>query len=276
MQLLECAPAKLNLMLHITGKRPDGYHLLDSMVAFVEHGDRLMFQPAEKLSLNITGKFAGNLSGDNLIMRAARILQQTTGCDKGAAIILDKQIPVGAGLGGGSSDAAAALRGLLRLWELTMDDGALHGLALSLGSDVPVCLARRLAVIRGIGDEITPVEYPLPYTAVLVNPGVPLLTADVYRRFSGSFSPAAGDTDFFRGHNALEAPAMALCPAIGDVLAALRATENCALARMSGSGATCFGLYATADDATRAASRIQDNHPGWWTVATSFSRNSHG
>jgi len=262
------APAKINLYLHITGKRSDGYHLLDSLVAFTEYGDVLEITSSERLELTVTGPFAASLSEDNLVMRAARLLQEYTGCKKGAQITLHKNIPIGAGLGGGSSDAAAALLGLQKLWGVTLASDKLQELALKLGSDVPVCLLRKTSRVGGIGDEVTPVAMEWDkHWLVLVNPNVPLLTADVYRRFSGPFSlPSAPP------HNDLEAPAIVLLPVVADVLSAIH-RSGCELARMSGSGATCFGLYESEEAAQIAAQNLQQQHPDWWIQSTGWYKD---
>jgi len=273
------AHAKINLFLHVTGKRDDGYHLLESLVTFAEFGDRLELKPAETLSLEITGPFAASLSQDNIVMKAAQLLKNHTGYKAGAQMTLEKHIPVGAGLGGGSSDAAAALLGLAKLWGVAIDDADMQKMALQLGADVPVCLARRMAWMQGVGERVTPIKRKCDVWAVLVNPGAPLLTKDVFRRFSGAFTPPADmpkEIDSFDAlmrciqpkHNMLETPAMALAPVIRDVLVAIGATPGCYLSRMSGSGATCFGLYDNEATAKAAAADIQRRFPQWWSRAT--------
>ena len=274
------APAKLNLFLHITGRRADGYHLLESLVAFTAFGDTVELEPADSLSLDITGPFAGAWVNDenNLVIRAAKLLQAHAKTAQGAHIALQKNIPVGAGLGGGSADAAAALRGLKQMWRVEIDDASLRKLALQLGSDVPVCLAPQASWVAGIGEKIMSINLHAKLWAVLANPGVPLATADVYRNFSGTFSAScdkpqninstAALVDFLQSkRNDLEHPAKALLPVIGEVLAALRTTTGCLLARMSGSGATCFGLYNEEKEAKKAAEILRGDHPGWWCVA---------
>lgn len=274
------APAKLNLSLHIVGKRLDGYHLLESLVAFTAFGDLLELAPADALTFQTRGAFASALSpDDNLVMRVARMLTERYGVKNGAHITLHKNIPVGAGLGGGSADAAAAMVGLCRLWELPIKLDDIREMALSLGSDVPACLLSKTAWLTGIGETITPVQMPELWL-VLVNPRLPLLTADVYHAFDGSFiAPGARPeqwenteslVQFLRNqHNALQSPALSLMPPIGELLAALQATPECLLARMSGSGATCFGLYPDAQLAEQAALSLQADHPEWWVTATS-------
>ncbi|MGE3714587.1 MAG: 4-(cytidine 5'-diphospho)-2-C-methyl-D-erythritol kinase, partial [Alphaproteobacteria bacterium] len=184
------APAKLNLTLHITARRPDGYHEIDSLVAFADYGDRITLELSDCLSLEVTGAFAGGLQSepaDNLMMRAAKALQAYAP-GKGAHMTLIKNLPVGAGLGGGSSDAAAAIKGLTHLWNLSLPVDTVHATALSLGSDVPVCMAAQPARIQGTGDKVTPVRVQLPRWVGLVNPGKELPTANVYKGFKGAFA----------------------------------------------------------------------------------------
>ncbi len=301
--LNEFAPAKVNLYLHVTGRRGDGYHLLDSLAVFPPVGDWLRAAPAAGVSLTVEGEFAAALAAeaDNLVLRAARAL----GGSAGARMVLEKHLPVASGLGGGSADAAAALRLLCRLWGLpavvspnapapiapapfalaptapapkapapkALAPIALTPIALTLGADVPVCLASRTARMGGVGEVLTPAPELPPAGMVLVNPGVSLATAAVFRARTGGFSaPAAlpaswpdaatmaGDLAGLR--NDLEPPAIALRPAIGTVLAALAAVPGCLLARMSGAGATCFGLFADAARAEAAARMLA--RPGWW------------
>lgn len=278
------APAKVNLYLHITGQRADGYHLLDSVAAFTAFGDTLRFTLSETLSLTIEGEYGeGLVADDNLVLRAARALQSHTGCTLGASIALIKRIPVGAGLGGGSSDAAAALIGLNCLWDLRLSRAQLAALALPLGSDIPVCLAREPARMQGIGDEVLPVLLNPDVVAsgvVLVNPRMSLLTASVYKAFAGALVspvalPASIDMSFIAAqHNALEAPAKALLPVVGEMIATLAQTPDCRLARMSGSGATCFALYATSAQAQTAAQGLAQRYPHWWVQVTSWYHNA--
>lgn len=281
------APAKLNLFLHITGKRADGFHLLESLTFFTEFGDSVEVSEASALSLTITGPFADNIEGDNLVLRAARLLQQQAGIKTGAAITLHKHIPVSAGLGGGSADAAATLIALQRLWKLSPDAATLHSIALQLGSDVPACLLGAPGWMTGTGDHVRALHLPQGAWLVLVNPLQPLLTATVFRNWKGSFTApvtvppgwentaslaiwAAGQS------NALEAPARALMPAIDEILASIAATGHCLLARMSGSGATCFGLYDNETSATKAATQLKASHPHWWVTATAMKGTPHG
>jgi 4-diphosphocytidyl-2-C-methyl-D-erythritol kinase len=273
------ARAKLNLYLHITGRRADGYHLLDSLVAFVALGDGLRARTADSLSLGIVGPFAAALQAepDNLVLRAARALRQTVGIGVGAAIELDKRLPVASGIGGGSADAAAALVILQRLWRLDLDRATLDRLALSLGADVPVCLHGQASFVGGIGGELAPAPTLPPAGLVLVNAGVPLATADVFGRFTGPFGTPARFSEHPRDAaalatilagraNQLTDAAMALQPAIAGVLAAIQASPGCLLARMSGSGATCFGIYPDEAGATTAAGWLRERLGNAWVA----------
>jgi 4-diphosphocytidyl-2-C-methyl-D-erythritol kinase len=272
----EAAPAKVNLFLHVTGERDDGYHLLDSLVVFAGIADRIVFAPAGTLSLTVTGPFAASLTAepDNLVLRAARVLAAECGIQPTGALTLDKHIPVASGIGGGSADAAATLRLLRRVWRVDVTDPLLDRIAAGLGADVPVCLRDRPMRMRGVGERLTPAPSPPPCGILLVNPGVPLPTAAVFRARAGGFSPeamlpAGWDTAQAMAAslagltNDLEAPAISLVPAIRDVLRAITAIPGCLLARMSGSGATCFGLFGAAEAAETAAVNLA--RPGWWT-----------
>ncbi len=279
----ESAPAKLNLYLHITGRRDDGYHLLESLIVFTEFGDVVTVSPADELSLTVHGPFAcaiDDLGADNLVMRAATALATGAGVSRGAAIDLEKRLPVAAGIGGGSADAAATLRALIRLWGIEIEDRAIHDMALKLGADVPACLAGRPVVATGIGDMLASLGAGWPaFDIVLVNPGTPLSTPAVFRARSGPFRKPVpfsglgvdrGDaiTESVKRDNDLEAPACALEPAVRRVLAALRRQNECLLARMSGSGATCFGIFESAHAASQAARSLREQEPNWWVVAT--------
>ncbi|GAB0119103.1 4-(cytidine 5'-diphospho)-2-C-methyl-D-erythritol kinase [Acidisoma sp. 7E03] len=274
------APAKVNLTLRVTGRRADGYHLLDSLVVFAGVGDRLSVAPSNQLALTVTGPFAAGLEGDadNLVLRAARALAAAAGIAPFGALTLEKNLPVASGIGGGSSDAAAALRLLSLYWGLTLPVETMADLALGLGADVPVCLLRRPTRMAGIGEIITPVP-PLPegLGLLLVNPGVACPTPAIFRARAAAeagFSPAdavparsgLAVTEFAAvlaaSGNDLEAAAIGITPAIGTVLQAIGAQPGCLLARMSGSGATCFGLFATEAAARAAAADLR--RPGWW------------
>ena len=274
------ARAKVNLYLQVTGKRPDGYHELDSLMVFPDVGDDLSLERAAELSLEVDGPFAAALEAegpDNLVLRAARALAALVGGGRGARLRLTKNLPVAAGIGGGSADAAAALRGLIRLWGFEVPERELQALALELGADVPPCLESRPVFARGIGEVLTPAPPLPPFWLVLVNPGVPVQTPTVFKARLGAFSspfawtPTVDLDELLRlleaAHNDLEPPALDLEPRIGEVLAALQATEACRLARMSGSGATCFGIFAAADEAAAAAAALSSAHPDWWVAA---------
>jgi 4-diphosphocytidyl-2-C-methyl-D-erythritol kinase len=271
----EAAPAKVNLFLHVVGRRADGYHLLDSLAVFPAVGDTLRAVPADELSLALEGPFGGALTAepDNLVLRAARGLADLAGVGAGARLTLVKTLPVASGIGGGSADAAAALRLLGRLWDVAPAPGPLHALALRLGADVPVCLASLPARMGGVGEVLAPAPALPAFGLALVNPGVAVSTPEVFRARAGGFSPpavlppgwadaAALAAGLAALGNDLEPAAVALRPVIGETLAALRATPGCLLARMSGSGATCFGVYADAAAAAVAAATLR--RPGWW------------
>ena len=265
------APAKVNLTLHVTGRRADGYHLLDSLVVFADLADVVRVRPAAGSSLRVTGPMAAGVptGPDNLVLKAAALMGVS------AAIELEKHLPTAGGIGGGSADAAATLRALA---ELT--GRALPADVLALGADVPVCMAGRPARMRGIGEIVTPVEGLPPLDAVLVNPGVAVSTPQVFSRLARRENPAMPDplphfadaqglTDWLATQrNDLEPPARALAPEVEAALAALAAAPQCLLARMSGSGATCFGLFPCATAARNAAQALALARPGWWVQAT--------
>lgn len=275
------APAKLNLYLHVTGRRADGLHLLDSLIGFAELGDTLRLTPGAAPGLELAGTFAAALTAgsDNLVLRAARWLATRTGRAPAGRFHLDKALPVAAGIGGGSADAAAALRLLATHWDVDLDAVAPAELAAALGADLPVCLAGKASFVAGIGERLRPAP-PLPPAAlVLVNPGVALATADVFRGFGATYTaPAPFDaapvdaealaTVLAARRNDLEAPAIAAAPAVAEALAALRAQPATLLARMSGSGATCFGLFRDDASAHAAAAAIAIARPTWWVRAT--------
>jgi 4-diphosphocytidyl-2-C-methyl-D-erythritol kinase len=270
----EFAPAKVNLYLHVIGRRSDGYHLLDSLAVFTAVGDSLSVVDDDGLSLSVTGPFAAGLADetDNLVLRAARALAECAGIRARGKLVLEKNLPVASGIGGGSADAAAALRLLARFWGLTVE--VPRKLAVGLGADVPVCLASVPAVMAGIGDVLKPAP-PLPRLGiVLVNPRVAVSTSAVFRSRAVGFSDPATLADgawpdaerlvsALRGtRNDLEASARALVPVIGDVLDTLASADGCLLARMSGSGATCFGIFPSPAMAARIAEAIP--RKDWW------------
>lgn len=272
----EEARAKVNLYLHVLGRRADGYHDLDSLAVFAPAADRLSFAPAPALSLRLSGPFGAALAAepDNLVLRAARAAAEAAGCAPAVAITLEKNLPVASGIGGGSADAAATLRALGRWWGL--DAPTLHRLAARLGADVPVCLASHPARLQGTGTELAPAPALPPFGLLLVNPGVAVPTGRIFGALAApsgepaSLPPAWDDAramaaDLARLRNDLEAPALRFAPVIGEVLEALRALPGVLLARMSGSGATCFGLFATQEEARAAAPRLTGR--GWWVAA---------
>jgi len=274
------APAKINLALHVCGKRADGYHLLDSLVVFAGVGDTITVTPNPTLRLTLTGPFGAALSSesDNLVLRAARMLAAARNVSAGAHIVLEKNLPVASGIGGGSADAAAALKACARLWKVTpgFSDSEI---AAALGADVPVCLKGIPAFMSGIGEIIDPAP-ALPTTwLLLVNPGLPLATKAVFGalagRTSGPFvredlagleTPEALAKVLKGCRNDLMAPALESLPAIGAVISALEEAQGCLLACLSGSGPTCFGLFADETAARQAGVAIAAQHPSWWTA----------
>jgi 4-diphosphocytidyl-2-C-methyl-D-erythritol kinase len=277
----EKAPAKINLTLRVLGRRVDGYHDLESLVAFAAVGDALTFAPGVALALAVSGptaQAAGD-NADNLVLKAASALaERISGLSLGR-FALSKRLPVAAGLGGGSADAAAALRLLARANNIALDDPRLMQAARATGADVPVCLDPKVRLMRGVGDVLSPPLDLPPMFAVLVNPGVAVSTRDVFAALNlptgtqaaGAVAPpdpAALLAEIANGHNDLEEPAIELEPVIADVLAVLHNLPGCRLARMSGSGATCFGLFPTNAAATAAARTLRVGYPEWWVRAT--------
>jgi 4-diphosphocytidyl-2-C-methyl-D-erythritol kinase len=273
MQHVELARAKVNVALHVLGRRDDGYHLLDSIVAFAGTADRLSLTIAAQSSLAVTGPFATGLPDDdsNLVLKARRLLAGHVNLPHVAAV-LEKNLPVAAGLGGGSADAAAMLRGLLALSGAVIDDAALHAIALALGADVPVCLKQKASRMQGIGEKVTLVEQSPAPAIVLVNPGVACSTPQVF----GSLALAKGATH--RDGLSLSSPrtwrndltdaALAVQPVIAEVLTAMADFQQFDVVRMSGSGATCFGLTTSLADAQKAAAQLRARHPRWWVAAS--------
>jgi len=279
------APAKVNLYLHVTGRRTDGYHLVEGLVAFADIGDRLTIAPAPDLSLEIAGPEATGLAGtaaDNLVLRAARLLADHARITAGAALRLEKNLPVAAGIGGGSSDAAAALHALRRMWRVAIDDKTLFELGARIGADVPACLYGRPAWVRGVGERLDPAGELPPAGILLANPRKPLATAAVFARRRGPFTDdddrskpmprdAAGLAELLvLRRNDLTEAAIELVPEIGDVLARLRALPGVLLARMSGSGATCFALFHDRAAAEQARRTVAAAEPEWWCAAAGF------
>jgi len=291
--LVEIAPAKVNLTLRVLGRRLDGFHELESLVAFADIGDTLRLVPGDGLELTVRGPNAvqAGPEADNLVLKAASALAaRIVGVQLGA-FTLEKMLPVAAGLGGGSSDAAAALRLLARANELRLDDARVFDAACATGADVPVCLEPSVRVMRGIGEILSePLDLP-PLPALLVNPGVAVPTKDVFARWSPAATPlplfdwaAAGgianrdQTLRLIGlqANDLEEPAIAIAPAIAEVLGALRTLPGCRLARMSGSGATCFALFSAAAEAIVGAETLSARHPQWWVRAGALGASPAG
>ena len=286
-ELVERAPAKVNLSLRVLGRRADGYHDIESLVGFADCCDRLSLQPGDELALTVAGPRSGQIGADadNLVIKAARALAARVPGLRLGTFHLEKNLPVAAGLGGGSADAGAALRLLARLNTLAAGDPRLHDVACATGADVPVCLDPRPRLMRGIGD-ILSAPLPLPrFAALLVNPGIAVPTKLVFAGWtpaaneSSSIEPFAlakmrNETQLLnwlaREPNDLEAPAIALAPAIADVLAALRAAAGCRFARMSGSGATCFALFASTADSASAGKNLRGKFPKWWISETTL------
>ncbi len=263
----ETAFAKVNLALHVRGRRTDGYHRIETLFAFCDEGDRLSVADGDGLSLAITGPFAGSLGAgkDNLVLRAARALAEAAGIAGGARLTLDKRLPVAAGLGGGSADAAAALRLLDRWWGTGADEADLLAIAARLGADVPACLASRTARGEGRGDTLRPAaeEGLAGAPLLLVNPGVALATAAVFAGWDGVDRGPLGD--WREGRNDLEPAAIRLAPVIADLLDVL---QGAPFARMSGSGASCFALFECDAERDRSAAALAAGRPEWWVMPT--------
>ncbi len=285
--LVEDAPAKVNLTLRVLGRRADGYHEIESLVAFAGVGDALSFAPGGALALTVQGPSAAQAgaTADNLVLKAARALADRVPTVGAGKFDLEKRLPVAAGLGGGSADAAAALRLLARANGLAPDDPLLYAAARATGADVPVCLDPRTRLMRGIGEILSsPFKLP-PLQGVLVNPGVALATKAVFARWKPPAAPvvpadltvltAMSKRDqlvrfLLSQANDLESAAIALAPVVADVLLELSSQPHCELARMSGSGATCFAVFASAADAIKAAEAIHAGYPNWWVRATAL------
>lgn len=282
------APAKINLFLHVTGRRSDGYHLLDSLFAFTTKGDTVRVAEDAGLSLSITGPFAGTLNAgpadNNLVWQAADKLKKHTGCEKGVRISLCKNLPVASGIGGGSADAAATLLALNKFWQLGLEQEDMLDIALELGADVPACLNKAPVRVTGIGEHVTPAELPKVYGIVLVNPRVPLSTPAVFKAFKDSGRPfeepvfnalPKTDAEFVRfltneTHNSLREPAIALAEECVNVLDRLARLDTSLYTQMSGSGATCYALFDGHKDAQAAARTLQSQQPSWWVMADSL------
>ena len=269
------APAKINLALHVGGRREDGLHRLASLVAFTEFGDGVGLANAAGVSLEVRGPFGADVPHDdsNLVLRAARMMAGR----RGAAISLEKRIPVAAGLGGGSSDAAEVLRQLSLFWNAPLPPEIS---LMELGADVPACLAGCPAVVEGAGEVVSPVDWVPELQLLLVNPGIPISTKSVFRAFRGSGTPMLEPPGCCRGasefiawlaaqRNDLEAVAIGLEPEVDRLLGRIRRLPGCLLSRMSGSGATCFGIFSEMAEAAEAARTLKSECPSWWIAATS-------
>jgi 4-diphosphocytidyl-2-C-methyl-D-erythritol kinase len=272
MILHETAFAKLNLALHVRAKRSDDYHLLETLFAFVEDGDTLSIAAADEISLTIAGPFGAGLSNgeDNLVVRAARALAEAYGVETGAALHLEKNLPIASGIGGGSADAAAALRLLTRFWSLDSDDPKLLEIAATLGADVPACVHSRTVVGTGVGDVLAPFAGgALSGRAVLlINPLRPCPTGAVFANWDQIDRGALDPLDLEHSRNDLTASAVSLVPEIAQVLDALVGACNADLIRMSGSGATCFALFETSEAMRSAATVIAAAYPNWWQLGS--------
>ena len=271
--ITQFAPAKVNLALHVTGQRPDGYHLLDSLVVFAGIGDRVSVSSDDTLSLEVIGADIAEVPSDarNLVLKAARLFDE----DKGAKIVLEKNLPTASGIGGGSSDAAAALRALSALWNLPLPS---TDNVLRLGADLPVCMKPEPQRMRGIGEILDPAPALPGMHMVLANPRVGVTTTSVFGRMTNKINPPLEDIPanmdaaqlvhwLSRQRNDLEVPAISGLPVIQDVLDALEDIPSCCLARMSGSGATCFGLFETAAQARLAEDTLRAKHQDWWVAS---------
>lgn len=276
------AHAKVNLALHVTGRRDDGYHQIESLAVFTRFGDRVETELADSDTFSVSGRYASAvpLDGGNLVLRARDALRKEAGLQDTppVAIRLEKNLPVAAGIGGGSSDAAAVLRGLIQIWNLHIDNAVLARIGIALGADVPMCLAAKPLIARGIGEELSMVPDFSSLGLVLVNPGNAVATADVFnalaRRDNEGLPPLPRVLDFHGvrnwleiTRNDLEPAALAMQPAIGRALSQLN-RAGAGFARMSGSGATCFGLFETGNVAKRAAAEIRGRQPDWFVAAT--------
>jgi len=274
MTIREFAPAKINLTLHVTGQRSDGYHLIDSLVAFADIGDWVTVEKSTEMHFAVRGPRAKGVPTDdsNLVLRAAGLMLT----DQGTSVTLEKHLPAASGIGGGSADAAATLRAIRRLCNQPIPSAADM---LSLGADVPVCLESETARMQGIGEILTPIAALPAVWVVLVNPGVEISTPRSFKALASKenapmpetipvFEDIGGMVAWLsEQRNDLQPGAIAMEPVIGDVLAAIATTKKLVLTRMSGSGATCFGLYATEEDASASAQTICTRHPEWWVAA---------
>lgn len=283
------APAKINLYLHVTGRRDDGYHTLSSLIAFAGYGDTVEAEAADGLSLHVDGPFGAGLDAgpDNLVVRAARYLAEKAGIEANAKLRLVKRLPVASGIGGGSADAAATLQALCRLWDLTPPEDAGLEMVHALGADVPACVAGHTAFVGGIGELIgEPVALP-PAWLVLANPGSAVPTPSVFAARHGDFTAASQFSEIpadaarlaqllaDRGNDLTDA-AITIAPEIAGVLDAMSALPGQLLHRLCGSGGTCFAMFADGQSAANAADRLAAAHPRWWVVSAPLLNRTSG
>ncbi|WP_109806836.1 4-(cytidine 5'-diphospho)-2-C-methyl-D-erythritol kinase [Sphingosinithalassobacter portus] len=272
--IVEQARAKLNLALHVRARRADGYHELVTLFAFVDHGDAVSVKASDAPAFAVSGDFADALVGeaDNLVLRAEHAFCAVFGIAQTHAIHLEKRLPVASGIGGGSADAAATLRALARLHGIAADDARLWQIADDLGSDVPACLASTTVIGKGRGEKLQPIAGAPGTPVLLVNPGIAVSTGEIFRRWDGADGGALPSGPVIEvamaSRNDLYPPAREIAPAIGDSIAWLETMAGVRMVRMSGSGATCFALFDTADDCAAAHRRARAEHPDWWAVAT--------
>jgi 4-diphosphocytidyl-2-C-methyl-D-erythritol kinase len=270
------APAKINLNLHITGKRGDGYHRLESIITFADLADELEVENADNFSLEIRGPFSKGLdTKNNLVLRAAKILKNNYKVDKAAKLVLTKNIPVGAGLGGGSADAAATISLLCELWDIEISDKDKYAIGISLGADIPVCQLGKPALVSGVGEQLSEINNFPEFYIVLVNPRVHVSTERVFKMGFNKYKNEIGDLPVDRSlwhkflkklDNDLESNAIKQVPEIRNILDSLEKNQDRIISRMSGSGATCFALFDNFDKAESCAEQIKKNHPDWWVV----------
>lgn len=276
------APAKINLFLHITGKRNDGYHLLQSLFAFADYGDEIRIEESNNFSLAINGPFSDSiLSEENLITKSVTALENHTGRRANCKIRLTKNIPVGAGLGGGSADAAATIKALIDFWDIKVPDKKIDNIALSLGADIPACLYNRPCFVEGIGEKIIPINSFPALPAILVYPNKGCSTTEIFDRYNLSpskiITPPENLNDkqqlmefLKKQKNDLTATAIDHIPEINNILDEIKNQKGCLISRMSGSGSTCFGLFETKEDSENAVQNIKKNNPGWWVQAVTI------
>ncbi len=286
------APAKVNLFLHVVGQRLDGFHLLESLFVFTEHGDTISVTEADSFDFSLTGPYAKTLAdmggdeGDNLVVKAAMLLAEKASVRANVSIVLEKNLPVAAGIGGGSADAAATLMALNQLWKCDYTLTELEPLALELGADVPACLYRTPLYIKGVGENIEPTSLPSDYAILLVNPNVGVSTPEIFKEFHAKgtvFTPSIGGKEkfenasfinFLNEHsgNDLQRPAQRICPEITEVLSQLDKLPDTLYTAMSGSGATCFAMFNTVSEAEAANIYIKTCNPEWWTLTSQLQR----